>query len=133
MLGARRGTRSRDSRITPWAKGRRQTTELPRDPQGLTFSESKCYSLFLLGFYLFTRDTEKQGHRRREEQASCWEPDAGLDPGTPGSHPGPKAGAKPLSHPGIPGILLSSGNMSNSSFFVLFLQTHNTFLRLCFL
>ena len=26
----------------------------------------------------------------------------GLDPGTPGSHPGPKAGTKPLSHPGIP-------------------------------
>ena len=26
----------------------------------------------------------------------------GLNPGTPGSHPGPKAGAKPLSHPGIP-------------------------------
>ena len=26
----------------------------------------------------------------------------GLDPGTPGSCPGPKAGAKPLSHPGIP-------------------------------
>ena len=26
----------------------------------------------------------------------------GLDPGTPGSRPGPKAGAKPLSHPGIP-------------------------------
>ena len=26
----------------------------------------------------------------------------GLDPGTPGSHPGPKAGAKPLSHPGTP-------------------------------
>ncbi|CAK7309743.1 hypothetical protein VULLAG_LOCUS14907 [Vulpes lagopus] len=31
------------------------------------------------------------------------EPDAGLDPGTPGPYPGPKAGAKPLSHPGIPG------------------------------
>ena len=28
----------------------------------------------------------------------------GLDPGTPGSRPGPKAGAKPLSHPGIPWI-----------------------------
>ena len=41
-------------------------------------------------------------HRQREKQASCWEPDAGLDPGTPGSRPGPKAGAKPLSHPGIP-------------------------------
>ena len=26
----------------------------------------------------------------------------GLDPGTPGSRPGPKAGPKPLSHPGIP-------------------------------
>ena len=26
----------------------------------------------------------------------------GLDPGTPGSHPGLKAGAKPLSHPRIP-------------------------------
>ena len=35
-------------------------------------------------------------------QALCQEPDAGLDPGTPGSRPGPKAGAKPLRHPGIP-------------------------------
>ena len=46
------------------------------------------------------RDTERQRHRRREEkQAPCKEPDAGLDPGTPGSHPGPKADAQPLSHP----------------------------------
>ncbi|CAK7302308.1 hypothetical protein VULLAG_LOCUS9583 [Vulpes lagopus] len=30
------------------------------------------------------------------------EPDMGLDPGSPGSRPGPKAGAKPLRHPGIP-------------------------------
>ena len=29
-------------------------------------------------------------------------PDAGFDPGSPGSRPGPKAGAKPLRHPGIP-------------------------------
>ena len=28
----------------------------------------------------------------------------GLDPGTPGSHLEPKAGAKLLSHPGIPGL-----------------------------
>ena len=28
------------------------------------------------------------------------EPDVGFDPGSPGSHPGPKAGAKPLRHPG---------------------------------
>ena len=49
------------------------------------------------------RERERQRHRRREKQAPCREPDdVGLDPGTPGSLPGPKAGAKPLSHPGIP-------------------------------
>ena len=32
MPGARRGTRSQDSRIEPWAKGRHQTAEPPRDP-----------------------------------------------------------------------------------------------------
>ena len=37
------------------------------------------------------RDTEREGavqrHGQREEQAPCREPDAGLDPGSPGSHP----------------------------------------------
>ena len=47
-------------------------------------------------------ERERKRHRRREKQAPCWEPNAGLDPGTPGSRPLPKAGAKPLSHPGIP-------------------------------
>ena len=46
------------------------------------------------------RDREK--HRQTEKQAPCGEPDAGLDPGTTGSHPEPKADAQPLSHPGIP-------------------------------
>ena len=32
MQGARCGTPSRDSRITPWAEGRLQTAEPPRDP-----------------------------------------------------------------------------------------------------
>ena len=45
---------------------------------------------------------DNERHRQREEQAPCREPDVGLDPGSPGSQPGPKAGAKPLSHPGIP-------------------------------
>ena len=31
--GARRGVRSRVSRIAPWAKGRRQTAAPPRDPR----------------------------------------------------------------------------------------------------
>ena len=30
------------------------------------------------------------------------EPDVGFDPGSPGSRPGPKAGAKLLRHPEIP-------------------------------
>ena len=30
------------------------------------------------------------------------DPDVGFDPGSLGSRPGPKAGAKPLRHPGIP-------------------------------
>ena len=36
------------------------------------------------------------------EADSLQEPDVGLDPGTPGSRPGPKADAQPLSHPGVP-------------------------------
>ena len=32
------------------------------------------------------------------------EPDVGFNPGSPGSGPGPKAGAKPLHHPGIPNM-----------------------------
>ena len=32
MWAAQRGTQSQDSRITPWAKGRRSTTEPPRCP-----------------------------------------------------------------------------------------------------
>ena len=37
MQGAQCGTRSRDSRIAPWAKGRRQTAEPPRDPPSWGF------------------------------------------------------------------------------------------------
>ena len=35
------------------------------------------------------------------------EPDAGLDPKTPGSHPEPKADAQLQSHPGIPEVCTS--------------------------
>ena len=48
------------------------------------------------------RERERETHRQREKQAPCREPDAGLDPGAPGSCPAWKAGAKPLSHPGAP-------------------------------
>ena len=43
-------------------------------------------------------ETQAEG----EAGSMHWEPDVGFDPGSPGSRPGPKAGAKPLRHPGIP-------------------------------
>ena len=50
-----------------------------------------------------------QGERERGRDAGrgrsrlhAREPDLGLDPGSPGLCPGLKAGAKPLSYPGIP-------------------------------
>ena len=48
------------------------------------------------------RDThkERQRHRQRKKQASCREPNGGLDPRTLGSCPEPKANTQPLSHPG---------------------------------
>ena len=48
------------------------------------------------------REKERQRHRQREKQAPCRKPDVGLDPRTPGSHPGLKADAQLLSHPGVP-------------------------------
>lgn len=57
-----------------------------------------------LRFYLFMRDVERQRqrHKQREKQAPHRQPDTGLDPRTPGSHPEPKADVQPLSHPGAP-------------------------------
>ena len=54
------------------------------------------------------RDThrERGRDRQREKQAPCREPDAGFDPGTLGSHTGPKADARLLSYPGIPKHIL---------------------------
>ena len=73
--------------------------------------EFDSFRLILYDF--FQRDSIRfffyDSHREREAEtqaegvaASCRKPNVGLDPGTPGSCPGPKAGAKPLSYPGIP-------------------------------
>ena len=54
----------------------------------------KIHIDFLKDFiYLFMRDTERerQRHRQREKQVLCREPDAGLNPRSPGSGPGLKA------------------------------------------
>ena len=60
-------------------------------------------NLFISFFFKILFIHERQREReKREKQAPCREPDVGLDFGTPGSHPGLKAGVKLLSHPGIP-------------------------------
>ena len=48
--------------------------------------------------------TERGAETQAEGEAGYMdrEPDVGFDPGSPGSRPGPKAGTKPLRHPGIP-------------------------------
>ena len=57
---------------------------------------------------MIVREREREREREAETQAEGeagsmhQEPDVGFDPGSPGSRPGPKAGAKPLRHPRIP-------------------------------
>ena len=52
------------------------------------------------------RDTQRErgAETQAEGEAGSMhrEPYMGFNPGSPGSRPGPKAGAKPLCHPGIP-------------------------------
>ena len=60
------------------------------------------HSFFKKIIYLFIRDREKgRDTGRGRNLPPRRELDVGLDPETPGSHPGLKAGAKPLSHLGI--------------------------------
>ena len=58
-------------------------------------------TLFFNFIYLFMGDTEAETQAEGEVD-SRQGPDVGLDPRTPGSRPGPKAGARPLSYPGAP-------------------------------
>ena len=55
---------------------------------------------------MIVTERERGAETQAEGEAGSMhrEPDVGFDPGSPGSHPGPKAGAKPLRHPGIPAI-----------------------------
>ena len=57
------------------------------------------------------REKEREREREREREAETqaegeagsmhWDPDVGFDPESTGLCPGPKAGTKPLCHPGI--------------------------------
>ena len=63
------------------------------------------FNLFIF-IYLFmiVTEREREAETQAEGEAGSMhrEPDVGCDPGSPGLRPGPKAGAKPLRHPGIP-------------------------------
>ena len=54
---------------------------------------------------MIDRERERR-QRQREKQAPCREPDVGLDPRTPGSHPGLEAVVQLLSHPGVPRTII---------------------------
>ena len=75
---------------------------------GIPDSVFILFIYLFFNFYLFMIVTQRERKREAETQAEGeagsmhWE-DMGFDPGSPGSRPGPKAGAKPLRHPGIPG------------------------------
>ena len=51
--------------------------------------------------FIHERETERET-LAEGEAGSCGEPDAGLDPKTPGSIPELEVDAQPLSHSGIP-------------------------------
>ena len=55
---------------------------------------------------MIVTERERGAETQAEGEAGSMhqEPDVGFDPRSSGSRPGPKAGAKPLRHPGIPGL-----------------------------
>ena len=65
---------------------------------------------------------EREREAEREAGSMHLEPDVGFDPGSPGSRPGPKAGAKPLRHPGIPYSIYScQASLAHFFLFVKFI------------
>ena len=61
------------------------------------------------------REREAETQAEGEAGSMHREPDMGFDPGSPGSRPEPKAGAKPLRHPGIPRSILKEERSASQS------------------
>ena len=91
-------------------------------------SSSAQWLVHILFIYLFIfiydshREREREAETQAEGEAGSMhrDPDVGFDPGSPGSRPGPKVGARPLCHPGIPNI---SSFITPSSFTSTFVVT----------
>ena len=66
----------------------------------------RTVSFFFNFLFIYDSHREREGEAETQAEGEAGsmhqEPDVGLDPGSPGLRPGPKAGAKPLRHPGIP-------------------------------
>ena len=68
-----------------------------------------CFFFIFFNLFIIVTNREKKREREREREAETqaegesgsmhWEPDVAFNPGSTGSCPGPKAGAKPLRHP----------------------------------
>ena len=69
----------------------------------------KQSQIFKKNLFMIVTQREREAETQAEGEAGSMhrEPDVGFDPGSPGSCPGPKAGAKPLCHPGIPIIFFT--------------------------
>ena len=69
-------------------------------------------NIYFFNFYFFMIVTqrEREAETQAEGKAGSMhqEPDVGLNPGSPGSRPGPKADAKPLSHLDCPHCALDN-------------------------
>ena len=88
-LGGRAGTqvavRFKSLWVIPLSRVGNHYSTSAWSSRGMAGSGRVCLSKnCFLRFYLFI---ERLRHRQREKQAPCREPDVGLDPGTPGSHP----------------------------------------------
>ena len=79
-------------------------TVTPFDKSEEGFLFFNFYLFIYLFLFMIVTQREREAETQAEGEAGSMhrEPDLGFDPGSPGSRPGPKAGAKPLRHPGIP-------------------------------
>ena len=70
------------------------------------------------------REREREAETQAEGEAGSMhgEPDVGFDPGSPGSCPGPKVGAKMQCHPGISYFMCLNFFLLESNLYKFFLQ-----------
>ena len=90
----------------------------PGDPGSNPTSGSRCMET--------EREREAETQAGGEAGFMHREPDVGFDPGSPGSRPEPKAGAKPLRHPGIPYSRFLNGSLTLRIKFKVFNIVYNS-------